>query len=278
MGQRVAQKQIATVRADNLLTLPFTHLGKSVIAVYKAVKAFFIYMREVSWAAVTPPFRVRETLEQIYVVGFKSAPIILFCVSFSASVTILEAAYHMRLAIQTAAMVPPFATLLILRELGAVLTGLLLAARVGAGMAAEVGSMQVTEQIDALKILSIDPIRYLVVPRFFASLVSGVMLSLLANAVCLFFAMVVSIYELGYTPGSFLTALHTFARFQDVVFSFIKAGVFAGVIPLISCFCGFNCKAGAEGVGHATTLSVVSNSIAIIILDFILTYIFSFFY
>ena len=138
--------------------------------------------------------------------------------------------------------------------------------------------MQVTEQVDALRLLSIDPIRYLVVPRFVASVLSGIMLSLLANAVCLFFGMLVSINELGYTAGSFITALHAFARFQDVVFSFIKAATFAGVIPIISCFCGFNCKAGAEGVGHATTLSVVTNSITIILLDFVLTYVFSFFY
>ena len=145
----------------------------------------------------------------------------------------------------------------------------------GAGLTAEVGSMQITEQVDALKMLGIDPIRFLVVPRFVACLIGGLCLSLVANLVCLYCAMLVSTVKLGYTPGSFLASMNVFVHFRDLVFAGIKGMAFGSVIPLISCFCGFRCKAGAEGVGLATTNSVVASSVVIIFLDFVLGYIFS---
>jgi phospholipid/cholesterol/gamma-HCH transport system permease protein len=244
----------------------------------RMIQDWIQYLKDFSKALLTPPFRVKETIQQIYEIGFKSTFIILFSVSFAAAVTIIEYSYHIRLVIGTAALVPGFAALLVLRELGAVITALLLTSRVGAGIAAEVGTMQVTEQIDALRLLNIDPIRYLVVPRFVASVVSCVMLVVFANATCLFSAMVISSQELGFSWESFLHALNHFAQFKDVLLACVKGAVFGSVIPIISCFYGFHCKAGAEGVGRATTQSVVSNAVSIIVLDFILTYLFSFIY
>ena len=130
----------------------------------------------------------------------------------------------------------------------------------------------------ALKILGIDPIRYLVVPRFVACVFGGLLLSIIANLVCLYFAMLVSQVQLGYSPGNFLIAMRTFVDFKDLVFAGIKGACFGAVIPIFSCYYGFRCKAGAEGVGLATTNSVVTTSVTIIILDFVLGYIFSFFY
>ena len=227
---------------------------------------------------ITPPYRVRDILRQIYFIANQSVVIVAFCVSFAAAVTIIEASFHMKLVIQNDSMVPGFAAMLILRSLGASVMALLLTSRVGAGFAAEVGSMQVTEQIDALRMLGIDPVRFIVVPRFVASLVSGVVLSIIANLVCLYFAMLVSTWKLGYTAGSFIAAMRTFVHMQDLWFSAIKGAVFGAVIPIFSCYFGFRCKAGAEGVGLATTSSVVATSVAIIILDFLLTYVFSHFY
>lgn len=225
-----------------------------------------------------PPFRVKDIVHQTYFVANQSAPIIVFCVTFAAMVTIIEASFHMKLVIQNDSMVPGFAALLILRELGAVIAALLLTSRVGAGYAAEVGSMKVTEQIDALKLLGIDPVRYLVVPRFVACVIGGVILAAVSNAVCIYGAMVVSTQKLGYTSGSFIAAMNRFVDFKDVIFALIKGGVFGAVIPLVSCYYGFRCKAGAEGVGLATTSAVVTSSVLIIILDFILTWTFSHFY
>lgn len=236
------------------------------------------YLSRSVQAATTPPYRKKELLQQLEFVTWQSLPVILFCVSFAAIVTIIESSFHMKIVVQNDALVPGFAALLILRELGAVVSALLLTSRVGAGLAAEVGSMQVTEQIDALKMLGIDPIRFLVVPRLIACTIGGFVLSLIANLVCLYCAMLVSEFRLGYSSGAFITGMRAFVDFQDLVFACIKGACFGAVIPLVSCYFGFRCRSGAEGVGLATTNAVVVSSVAIIVLDFMLTYTFSYFY
>ncbi len=225
-----------------------------------------------------PPYRFKDIFRQINFMAVESAGVVIFCLCFAAVVTIIEASFHMKLIIQNDALVPGFAALLIIRELGAVVAALLVTSRVGAGLAAEVGSMQITEQIDALRMLGIDPIRFLVVPRFVASVLSGILLTVVANCVCLYAAMLVSEVKLGYTPGSFIMAMRTFVHFKDLVFATIKGASFGAVIPIFSCFFGFRCKSGAEGVGLATTNSVVATSVAIIIIDFVLSWIFSYLY
>src|SRR3954462_3135161 len=119
------------------------------------------------------PLRLKESVQQLYFIANGSLGIIVFCVCFAAMVTILEASFHMKLVIQNDSMVPGFAALLILRELGSVVTALLITSRVGAGLAAEVGSMKITEQIDALRMLGINPVRFIVVPRFVACVWGG---------------------------------------------------------------------------------------------------------
>jgi phospholipid/cholesterol/gamma-HCH transport system permease protein len=237
----------------------------------------FYFLRSLA-ALFTPPYRGKDIMVQLEFVSWQSLPVIVFCVCFAAVVTIMESSFHMKIVVQNDALVPGFAALLILRELGAVISALLLTSRVGAGLAAEVGSMQVTEQIDALRMLGIDPVRFLVVPRLIACVVGGFLLCLIANLVCLYCAMLVTEAKLGYSPGAFITGMRAFVNFQDLVFASIKGAVFGAVIPLVSCFFGFRCRSGAEGVGLATTNSVVVSSVAIIVLDFVLTYIFSHFY
>lgn len=243
-----------------------------------AVADFLSLFLETLYKTITRPPRYKETLQQFIFVAWESAPVILLSVSFAAVVTILESSFHMKMVIQNDSLVPGFASLLILRELGAVVTALLLTSRVGAGLTAEVGSMRITEQLDALRMLGIDLIRYLVVPRFIACVLGGVILAVIANIVCLFFAMLVSQLSLGYTWSHFLSAARAFVGLQDLFFSMIKGACFGAVIPLVSCYFGFRCQPGAEGVGLATTNSVVTASVAIIVLDFALGYTFSFFY
>ncbi len=224
------------------------------------------------------PFRGKEFISQLYFVANKSLIIILFCVSFAAVVTILESSFHMKLVIQNDSMVPGFGALLILRELGAVVTALLIASRVGAGYASEIGTMQITEQIDALKMLGIDRINYILVPRLLACIVGGVILTVAANITCLVAAMFVSEIYLGYTPAMFVASMHRFVKMQDLFFAMIRGACFGAVIPLVACYFGFRCEQGAEGVGKATTNTVVVSSIGIIVIDFILSYTFSHFY
>src|SRR5262249_49028515 len=138
-----------------------------------ALEDFCVYLARSLKATITPPFRGKDTLAQLEFVSWQSLPVILFCVSFAAVVTIIESSFHMKPVVRNDSLVPGFASLLILRELGVVVSSLLLTPRVGAGLAAEVGSMQVTEQIDALRMLGIDPIRFLVVPRLVACVAGG---------------------------------------------------------------------------------------------------------
>ena len=236
------------------------------------------YAGRVALASVRGVPRPGEVARQLEFFAWQSLPMVLFCVSFAAMVTIIESSFHMKLVIQNDALVPGFAAVLILRELGVVVSALLLTARVGAGLAAELGSMQVTEQIDALRMLGIEPIRYLVVPRLCAGVIGGVLISVFANLACLYGAMLISSFDLGYSAGSFVTGMRAFVRFRDLVFAGIKGGCFGAVIPLASCYFGLRCRSGAEGVGLATTHAVVAASVTIIGLDFVLTYVFSHFY
>lgn len=260
------------------MTYAIDLLGSQVLVAIENGRDFLLLCRHLILVLFTTKLRVKSFFEQLYFVANQSAPIVIFCVCFAAIVTIIEAAFHMKIVVHNVAMVPGFAALFILRELGVVVAALLVTSRVGAGIAAEVGTMTITEQVDALKMLGIDPVQFLVVPRFLACVFGCMALSILSNGVCLVGAMMVSHYEIGYSAGEFLTAMRRFVNFQDLIFATIKAGVFGAVIPIISCHFGFRCKAGAEGVGLATTNSVVASSVAIIVLDFVLAWIFSHFY
>lgn len=236
------------------------------------------YLTQSFSALFERPFRIREFAQQLYFVGNQSLPIILFCVTFAAVVTILESSFHMKMVIQNDSLVPGFAAMLILRELGAVVTALLLTSRVGAGYASEVGTMQITEQVDALRMLGINPLQFIVVPRLLACIVASVILTVFANLTCLFAAMLVSESYLGFPTSLFLSSMRRFVQFQDFYFAMVKGACFGAIIPMVSCYYGFKCEQGAEGVGRATTKAVVASSILIIGTDFILSYLFSFFY
>ena len=213
-------------------------------------------------------------LQQINFVANRSLPIILICVCFAAVVTMLESSFHMKLIIQNDSLVPGFAAMLILRELGAVVTALLLTARVGAGMAAEVGLMQITEQNEALKMLGINPVRFLFWPRFVACVLAGLLLTWIADLVCLAAALVISQTNMGFTAGLFMASMRRFVHFHDLLQSGFKGAVFGMVIPIVSCWFGFRCKSGASGVGFATTSSVVVSTVCIMILDFLMSFFF----
>lgn len=229
---------------------------------------------------VTPKVYKRKKLilEQLDFIAVQSAPIIFISVSFAAVVTVLESSFHMKLVIQSDSMVPGFSALLILRELGAIVTGLLLTSRVGAGMASEVAGQKVSEQIEALKLLGVNPYEFIVAPRLIASIIGTVILVAIANVLSIYMSMFVSSQALSIHPELFWQMMNRFVEFKDFGFSLVKAACFGAVIPLTSCYFGFQSEAGAEGVGKTTTKSVVVTSILIIVFDFMLSYIFSYFY
>jgi phospholipid/cholesterol/gamma-HCH transport system permease protein len=160
------------------------------------------------------------------------------------------------------------------RELGPVLAGLMVAGRIGASMAAEIGTMRVTEQLDALTTLSTNPFKYLVVPRIIAGLLMLPALVLIADIIGVFGGFIVSVYKLGFNPAAYITNTYDFMEPLDVISGLVKASVFGFIIALMGCYSGYYSKGGAQGVGAATTNAVVSSSILILTFNYIITELF----
>lgn len=220
-------------------------------------------------------WRLNEICDGIVKIGIGSLPIIVISTAFAGLVVTNEIAWHMDRALHTVSMIPGFTGQFILRELGIAIPALLLVAKVGASITAEVGSMKVTEQIDALKLLGIDPINYLVFPRFIASIFSSACLVFISAGVTLACAVYVAVTHYGFGFQEYMNALRHFVGPKDLVCALVKGTVFGAVIPIVSCAYGFRCKGGAEGVGTATTNSVVTSTTLVISLDFVLTYVFT---
>lgn len=217
-------------------------------------------------------FRYGETRDQFFSIAAQSVPMVVFSIGFVSLMLTVEFSFHMKLVLQQDSLVPAFSTLLVLRELGPVITSLLLTSRVGASIAAEVGSMRITDQIDALRLLAIDPVEYIVLPRWGACVFACCALSLLAVAVSILAGAALGGIYLGYGYEQYFNTMFLFARSADLWNMLIKCTVFGTIIPLVSCYHGFRCDFGAQGVGTATTSAVVNSTMAIILSDFILTY------
>ena len=172
------------------------------------------------------------------------------------------------------AFVPQIVVLGITRELGPVIAGLMVAGRVAAAIAAEIGTMRVTEQIDALTTLSTNPVKYLVTPRLIAAVISMPILVAIADAIGVFGGYIVAINTLNFNGAVYLKNTASFVTQEDVVSGLVKAAVFGFIIALMGCYNGFHSKGGAQGVGAATTNAVVSASILILAANYILTSIF----
>jgi len=160
------------------------------------------------------------------------------------------------------------------RELGPVLAGLMVAGRIGAAMAAEIGTMRVTEQIDALSTLSTNPFKYLVAPRLIAGTTMLPLLVLVADIIGVFGGFLVSVYRLDFNPSSYITRTWEFLEPVDVISGLVKAAVFGFVISLMGCYFGYKSRGGAQGVGQATTNAVVAASILILVFNYLITGIF----
>lgn len=233
---------------------------------------------QVIYFSFRPPWRVKDIFHHIVQIGVSSLPVIVISTVFAGMVISSEIAWHMNQALHTLDMVPGFTGQFIFRELGISIPALLLVSKVGASIAAEVATMKVTEQIDALRLLRIQPICYLIVPRFIAAILSGACLTLIAIFVTLSCALIISVYKFHFGAMEYINSLRRFISHLDILFAILKGMIYGGVVPIIGCTCGLNSRDGAEGVGSATTQAVVVGTMVVICLDFILTYIFTKFY
>jgi phospholipid/cholesterol/gamma-HCH transport system permease protein len=220
-----------------------------------------------------PPIYPRLVIRQMIEIGYYSLPVVGLTAIFTGMVLALQS-YTGFARFSAESAIPNVVVVSITRELGPVLAGLMVAGRVGAAMAAEIGTMRVTEQIDALDTLATNPFKYLVAPRLIAGLTMLPLLVLIADIIGVFGGYVVSSYKLGFNPATYLKNTIDFVEPQDVISGLVKAGVFGFLVTLMGCYHGYNSRGGAQGVGAATTNAVVSASILILCFNYFITELF----
>jgi phospholipid/cholesterol/gamma-HCH transport system permease protein len=229
------------------------------------------------WAAVGgilhPPYHTKMLLRQMSEIGYYSLPVVGLTTLFTGAALALQT-YSGFSRFNAESSIAIVVVLAITRELGPVMAGLMVAGRIGAAYAAEIGTMRVTEQIDALVTLSTDPYKYLVLPRLLAGLLMLPCLVAVGDVIGVFGGYLVSIHELGFSPGPYLKSTLQYLQVKDVVSGLVKASAFGFIVTLMGCYHGFHSKGGAQGVGSATTHAVVSASILILLCNYFLTAIF----
>ncbi|MBL4667064.1 MAG: ABC transporter permease [Sneathiella sp.] len=217
-----------------------------------------------------PPFYIRIFLRQLMSIGYYSLPVVGMTALFTGMVLALQI-YVGSSRFNAESAVATIVVIGLTRELAPVLSGLMIAGRVGAAIAAEIGTMRVTEQIDALVTLSTNPYKYLVAPRVLAGMITLPILVLIADIVGVSGGYLVATESLGFNPSSYIKNTFDFLETRDVVSGLIKSSVFGFIVTLMGCYHGFNSTGGAQGVGRATTNAVVSSFILILISDYFLT-------
>ncbi len=222
---------------------------------------------------VLPPFYPRLILRQIIEIGYYSLPVVGLTAIFTGMVLALQS-YTGFARFNAEGAIANVVVLSITRELAPVLAGLMVAGRIGAAMAAEIGTMRVTEQIDALTTLSTNPFKYLIAPRILAGVLTLPCLVLIADIIGVMGGYIVSIHKLGFNPSVYLHRTWEFLQPLDVISGLVKASVFGFLIALMGCYHGYHSRGGAEGVGTATTNAVVSASILILAFNYVVTEIF----
>lgn len=243
----------------NKVLLIFESFGKYVFLISNIFRSYN------SWKLYIP-----NAVDQMIIIGNKSIPIVILTSFFTGMVSSVQAGYQMESSITPKWVVGSLVGETMLLELAPVITCLVLAGRIGATIAAEIGTMRVTEQIDALESLSLDPVAYLVFPRMLAALVMFPVLTIIADIFGISGGIIAAMSALDIDSYQFMKGLKTWFKPWDAWYGIIKGLSFGLAITSISCYCGFYAKGGAEGVGKATTASVVNSCIAIMILDYIL--------
>jgi phospholipid/cholesterol/gamma-HCH transport system permease protein len=229
----------------------FILLGKFIISLKEVHRSFGLFM------------------EQLYLLGVKSLPLIIIISIFVGAVSAWQAAYQFKFIGAPLRLLGHAVGKAVVIELAPVLSAIVFAGRVGAGVTAELGTMKVTEQIDALESMGISPVRYLVQPRVLASVFMVPFLVVFANFVAIMGALVVSIMGVAVSSETFLMGFKDSFKLSDFINGLIKAGVFGFIIGIVGCYFGFSTRGGAQGVGHSTTASVVVSMVLILIFNFV---------
>jgi len=250
-------------------------LGENTISFFIYIGGVFHLLMAAVFQVFVPPFRRKEVFTQMYKIGVLSLPIVFLVSLFTGMVLALQSAYQLT-KMNAQIYISGLVALSMVRELGPVLTALVIAGRVGASITAELGTMKVTEQIDALETLAANPVKYLVVPRFLALCIMLPILTIYADFLGIIGGYLIGVYKLLIGPTIYLQMTYDSLVFKDLFSGLFKSLIFAVIICIVSCYEGFRAEGGAEGVGKATTLSVVTSFILIIAADCLFTAVFYF--
>ena len=249
---------------------PLAVIGRSTLAFLTEVGRVAQFTGRAVWAIFTPPYYLRHLAHQIISVGYNSLPVVGLTAVFTGAV-LAQQIYIGTGRFNAEAAVPQVVVFSIVRELGPVLAALMVAGRVAAAMAAELGTMRVTEQIDALTTLATNPFKYLIAPRVLAGIIMMPLLVLVGDIIGVMGGYLVATGSLGFNGAAYLQTTMNFVEGSDVISGLIKAAVFGFILTLMGCYHGFNSSGGAQGVGRATTNAVVSAFVLILAFNYLIT-------
>jgi phospholipid/cholesterol/gamma-HCH transport system permease protein len=249
---------------------PLALVGRFTLDLFQAIGSVVMFAAMGLSHVVRPPFFGRNYLRHFIEIGYLSLPVVALTTLFSGMVLALQS-YSGFSRFSAESAVALVVALSITRELAPVLAGLMVAGRIGASMAAEIGTMRVTEQIDALEALSTNPYSYLVAPRIIAGLLMMPFLVLIGDIIGIMGGYIVAVHKLGFNSASYLQQTWDILTVQDVVSGLVKAAVYGFIVTLMGCYHGYYSRGGAQGVGIATTNAVVSSAILILIANYFVT-------
>ena len=256
--------------AINFINEALASIGRSTIALFATLGRLMIFAASAVSHMLRAPFYPRELAVQLLKIGYFSLPVVGLTTLFTGGALALQI-YAGGARFNAESVVPSIVAIGMVRELGPVLAGLMVAGRVGASIAAEIGTMKVTEQIDALTTLSTNPVKYLVVPRILAATIAMPVLVLIGNIIGIMGGFLVGTLRLDFNSAAYITNTVDFLETGDVTSGLIKAAVFGFIVALMGTYSGFNSGRGAQGVGQATTNAVVTASVLILSSNYLLT-------
>ncbi len=244
-------------------------IGFWTISLLRRMGHMFIFLIRAFYLIFVPPFKFNSLLRQIKFFGNKSLIVIVLTGSFAGMVLAIQLYYTLR-KFGSDALLGPAIALTLIRELGPVLTALMVTGRAGSALTAEIGIMRITEQIDALVAMGLNPMRYLIVPNIVAAIIVFPLLTVMFDLIGIYSGYIIAVNLLGMSEGTYFSQMETFVEMRDISIGLYKAVSFGVIVSWISCYKGFHTVRGAEGVSKSTTEAVVMSSVLILVWDYFL--------
>ena len=244
--------------------------GAQLIDLSTRVGKATLFLGEAVVCSITRLIKFGRIIEQIWFIGWKSMPVICLTATFTGMVLALQGYPTLR-RVGSEALLGPLVSLSLISELGPVLSALMVTGRAGSAITAKIGIMRINDEIDAIELMGLNPLRYLVVPNLIAFLIAMPLLAVVFDVIAIFGAYLVAVRVLGMDGSAYFGEMSNYVVIHDIVIGIYKSMSFGGLIAWVCCYKGFNCKFGAEGVSAATTQAVVASSVLILICDYLIT-------